>query len=40
MSLLLSTLRDEPLLAEVDSGYYLGRKYSLYIRSLKSYANK
>jgi len=40
MSLPSSTLGDEPPLAEVDGGYCSGRKCSLYIRSLKGYANK
>ena len=40
MSLLLSTFRDEPLLVEIDGGYCLGCKCSLYIRSLKGYTNK
>ena len=40
MSLPLSTLKDKPPLAEVDGGYFLGRKCNLYIRSLKGYTNK
>ena len=40
ISLPLSTLKNEPLSVEVDSGYCLDHKYSLYIKSLKGYANK
>ena len=32
--------RDKPPSAEVDGSYCLGRKCSLYIRSLKGYTNK
>ena len=40
ISLPLSTPKDEPLLVEMESGYFLGCKYNLYIKSLKGYTNK